>query len=343
LQHILPEMPTSLTPENNQDSSFYRRFVIQDTLRALTDSVNEQVFNDTVFHEVLTLETDSIVSADTTGVTLNEVKIPVSRRIPVADAASISTDTIIPELYADTINSFPLKNNETLSVSLKSGEALPAMPFRNDWTIGVIIFSIILFSIVYASVKTFFSDITRFFLLMGIKEEEKKKIRLLHWESIFLNISSFFLISIFVYFVVSYNNAIPYGFSGFKTWLFSAVLIAIALTLRHIICTTTGALSGATKVFNDYILTVYQTYRFAGFFLSVVVVLFFYTPLITAKSCLITGCIIVAILYLIRILRLFLLFINYKISILYLILYLCALEFLPVLVSIKYFSGLIQH
>ena len=335
-------MPTSFAPKNNQDSSSYRGFVIRDTLRVATDSVNVQISNDTVFHEILVNETDSIALADTIAVTLNEAEIPVYRRIiPVADVASVPSDTVISELYADSINSFPLRNNETLSGSLKSGEALPAMPFSNDWTIGVIIFSVILFSIAYASAKTFFSDIARFFLFMGIKEEDKKMIKLFRWESTLLNISSFFLISIFVYFVASYSNAIPDGFSGFKIWFFSATLIAIAITLRHIICTTTGLLSGATKVFNEYILTVYQSYRFAGFFLSVVIVLFFYTPLITAKSCLIMGCIIITILYLIRILRLFLLFINYKISILYFILYLCALEFLPVLVLIKYISGLI--
>jgi hypothetical protein len=120
--------------------------------------------------------------------------------------------------------------------------------------------------------------------------------------------------------------------------LFSAVIIVIAIALRHFICIAAGLISGATKVFNDYIITVYQAYRFAGFFFFVVMILFFYTPLINAKSCFITGCTGIAIIYLIRVIRLFLLFINHKISIFYLILYLCALEILPVLILIKYFS-----
>ena len=333
----------------NQDTS-YRGFVIQDTLRVLTDSAT-QVPVDTVFHETPIYEADTVVLADTISAPLNEPVAPVYRRRPVADTASALPDNIVTELHTDSVDAFPFqfvqKNNEILSEkkariekSLRSGEALPATPFRNDWTIGVIIFSIILFSIVYASTKTLLSDIAGFFLFRGTKDEGKKTWGLFHWKSTLLNISSFFLISIFVYFTVSYSNIITDSFSGFKIWLFSAAVIAIVLIFRHIVCATAGLMSGKTEIFNDYIFTVYQAYRFAGFFLFILAILFFYTPLITAKICLIAGCIIIAILYLIRILRLFLLFINHKVSIFYLILYLCALEFLPVLVSIKYFSGL---
>ena len=326
-------MTTSFAQANNQDSSSYRGFVVQDTLRVSIDSVNAQV------------PADSVVVADTISVILNETEAPVYRRITTASTTSISSNSIIPELYADTINNLPIqfvyKNNEMLSEKhLRSGEELPINPFRNDWIISVIIISIILFSTAYASSKTIFSGVVRFFLFIGTKESENKTAEMFRWKSMFFNVSSFCLISLFVYFSVSYNNVIPAGLSGFKIWLFSAAIIVIALILRHLVCATIGLMSGTLKIFNDYIITVYQSYRFAGFFLLIVIVLFFYTPLITAKSCLITGCVVVVIIYLMRIFRLFLLFINYKISIFYLILYLCALEILPVLVSIKYFSGL---
>jgi len=46
------------------------------------------------------------------------------------------------------------------------------------------------------------------------------------------------------------------------------------------------------------------------------------------------------VLYLIRIIRLFLIFLKRSVSILYWILYLCALEFLPAAVTIKLAAGL---
>ena len=353
-------MTTSFAQENNQDSSSYRGFAVQrDTVQT---SVNAQISVDTVSSEVPIHEAGEVDSSvvSTNVVSAATVRNPaiirrreidtvsVCRRNPVADIIFNSSNYVVPELYLSFPFQFVKKNNETLSEkresiekSLKSGEALPAAPFSSDWIIGVIILIIILFSIAYASVKTLFSGIFRFFLFRGTKETETKVTEVFQWQSIFFSISSIFVISIFIYFALLYKGVALVGFSELRIWLLAAASVVIALTLRHLACAATGLMSGATKIFNDYIITIYQTYRFAGFFLFISIALFFYTPLISARSCLISGFTIVAFLYLIRILRLFLLFINNKVSIFYFILYLCALEILPVLVLIKYFSGLV--
>ena len=232
--------------------------------------------------------------------------------------------------YSENETIAVLPKKEFTEKRLVNGEALPAMPFRNDWTIGIIILSVILFSIVYASTKTLFSTM----------EGENKTRKLFRWESILLNVSSLFIISIFAYFAVSYKGIVSGNLAGFTIWFFSMLIIVIAITLRHFTCIITGFMSGLVEIFNIYLINIYQTYRFAGFFLFILIILFFYTPLINAANGFVIGCSVVAILYLIRILRLFLLFINYKVSIFYLILYLCTLEILPVLILIKYFSGL---
>ena len=263
--------------------------------------------------------------------------------------AVLHGDTI-SKSYFDSVSSVPFqfveKNNDMLygkkehiEKSLRNGEVLPVIPFSNDWTIGIIILSIMLFSIVYTSAKTLFSDIVNFFLFRKTTKEENKTTTLFRWELMLLNISSLFIISIFVYFIVFYSGIISGDLSGFKIWLFSMGIIVIAIILRHFICISVGVISGSIEIFNDYINAVYQIYRFSGFFLFILMILFFYTPLINAKNCFIIGCAIVAILYLIRILRLFILFINHKISIFYFILYFCALEILPVLILIKYFQN----
>jgi hypothetical protein len=243
---------------------------------------------------------------------------------------------IIPFQFVQKDNEILHEKKEYIEKNLKE-ETMPIMPFYNDWIIGVIIFSIMLFSIVYASSKTFFTATIRFFLFRGTTEKENKATKLFRWESMLLNISSIFIISIFAYFAVSYNGIMTGNLTVFKIWLFSTGIIVIALILRHFICITIGLISGLTEIFNNYIITVYQAYKLTGFFIFIVTVLFFYTPLINAKSYFITGCTVVAIFYLIRVFRLFFLFINYKVSIFYLILYLCALEVLPVLILIKYF------
>ena len=246
----------------------------------------------------------------------------------------------IPFQFVQGNNETIFSKNEYIEESLKNGEAMPVSPFHNDWTIGIIIFSVMLFSVVYASGKIHLSSIVSFFLFRGTKKEKQETTELFRWESAILNVSAIFLISIFAHFAISYSGIILFNLTGIQIWLFATGIIVVALILRHFICMAVGLISNTIEVFNGYIFTVYQAYKFAGFSLLIVMILFFYTPLIDAKNCFIIGCTVVAIIYLIRIIRLFLLFITHKISIFYLILYLCALEILPVLILIKYFSGL---
>ncbi|MDR2886569.1 MAG: DUF4271 domain-containing protein [Bacteroidales bacterium] len=329
-------------------------------MKISTDSVN--VPADTILQgEVSASETvgaDSLTSTEiirSAPVKREDVQkevdtVSVCFRSSVADITFTQPDRIIPELYAG-VDRFPVlfvqKNSEILSAkrqhiekSLREGEAMPATPFRNDWTIGVIIFSVILFSLACTSVKTLSQSIARFFLFRGTRDVGEGTAELFQWKSMLLNVSSFLIIAIFASFAISYGNIMPGSLTGFKTWIFSAGVISAAFALRHIVCATVGQVSGAAGVFNDYIITAYQSYRFAGFFLFILIVLFYYTPFVAAKNCFTAGCTIIAFLYLMRVLRLFLLFINHKISIFYLILYLCALEILPVLVLMRYCSGL---
>jgi hypothetical protein len=87
-------------------------------------------------------------------------------------------------------------------------------------------------------------------------------------------------------------------------------------------------------------ITVYQAYRYAALILFILVILLSYTELFSAQMIFTIGLIAFSALYLMRIIRLLLIFIKRDVSVLYLILYLCALEFLPVLVTVKYFTGL---
>jgi hypothetical protein len=102
----------------------------------------------------------------------------------------------------------------------------------------------------------------------------------------------------------------------------------------------TGWLSGQKEVLDEYIITIYQTYRYMAFACFILVVLLAYTNFVPPKILFLAGYFSFAVLYLMRLARLFLIFLRRNVSIFYLILYLCALEFLPVAVIIKYVTGL---
>jgi hypothetical protein len=310
-------------PENYQDTVFNRIINYQDTLKSGKDPLS--------------------ASPDTTS---------VCKRNPVADVTFYNPDYVIREAdpvflsrfpYLFTGNNVRIREERKASIEkhLKEGIVLPRRLFHQDWVIGILLVSIMLFTLVQAASKNFLSGTTRFFLFRGTTEEGTRDlIGMFQWQSTVLNLSSFMIISVYACFTASYFDAIPYGITDFAVWSIALGLIIVSVTLRHIVCTITGIMSDQRSLFHDYLHTVYQSYRFGAIFLFILVIMMSYTELLPGKSYFIIGPAILLMLYLIRIFRLLLIFINRNISIFYLILYLCALEFLPVLITIKYFSGL---
>jgi hypothetical protein len=276
----------------------------------------------------------------------------VCNRNPVADITYFNREYIINSIDPEGINYFPIlfteKTRQILSERkasaekrLKTGESLPVKPFHDDWILGIILAAVILFAVVRTSKKSFMPGIERFFLFRGTKEEGSRDLMgIFQWQSTILNLSSFILIGLFIYFNVVYLKLIPPDISGFMVWLISLAIIIIAITIRHFICSATGILSRQEEAFRDYLHTIYQSYRFFALLLFFLIIIMSYTTILSEKSYFVTGVIFFSSLYLIRIFRLFIIFINRNISIFYLILYLCALEILPVLITLKYFSGL---
>ena len=184
--------------------------------------------------------------------------------------------------------------------------------------------------------------IYRFFLFKGINDSSSMDVGgLFTGHSKILNLISFSIIGLFTYYAASYYDLIPAGISGIFFWLICVGIIIMAVVLRHIVCVITGAMSGEKDAFREYLSGVYQSYRFSATFLFVLILLMSYTMILPARDSFRTGVVVLGILYLIRVFRLLIIFLNRNISIFYLILYLCALEFLPVVVTVKYISGLV--
>jgi len=276
----------------------------------------------------------------------------VCSRSPVADVTFYNPDFVIRSIDPVFLDSFPYQFTEknikvrsermaSLEKSLHNGQVLPRRLFHDDWVIGILLFAIVLFSLVHAGSKNFLHGIERYFLFRGTNEEGTRDMQgMFQWQSTLMNLSSFMIISVYACFAASYYELIPDTIPDFVAWAIALGSIIVSVTLRHLACTGTGVLSDQRSVFHDYLHTVYQSYRFGAFFLFFLVIMMAYTSVHADKSYFIAGASILIILYLIRIFRLFLIFINRNISIFYLILYLCALEILPVLITIKYFSGL---
>ena len=332
--------------ESQQDTVRFGTFLIKESVRANTYSlppVRQFSLKDTRKHSLTPIAIGPL-STDTTS---------VCTRNSIADVTFYDSNNVVFKIASETYKQVPFIFTEKVQLQqseekaflikqLRSGDDLPARPLHTDWMIIIILIAALLYSLIKATSKRVMPDFEKFFLFRGINDPgSRDKGGLFQWQSTILNLSSFLITGLFGYLAASYFDFIPAGFRGFIIWLIALGIISLAITLRHLVCVITGAASGQREIFRQYLLGIYQSYRFGALFLFIIIILIAYTRILPVGGFIISGIIVVGMMYLIRIIRLLIIFLNRNISIFYLILYLCALEILPVLIVIKYFTGLV--
>ncbi|MCD4769322.1 MAG: DUF4271 domain-containing protein, partial [Bacteroidales bacterium] len=126
---------------------------------------------------------------------------------------------------------------------------------------------------------------------------------------------------------------------GFLLWLFNLGVISLSILFRYIISVITGELANSREAFNEYYYNISRFYMFLSIILLFINFLIPYLVVIPAVYLIGFTIILIAILFILRIIRLTSIFQRRSFSLLYMILYLCALEFTPILIFIKYLSG----
>lgn len=247
-----------------------------------------------------------------------------------------------PYLFVSKNRELAEMKHEILVKSLREGASLPADQFKSDWIVPLILFSAFLLAAVRAVPGNFFRSILRFLFMRGINENGSRDTGVLYqWQSTLLNLSAFISVSLFCYLLMRhYDLSVP-GVNGLLTWLICFAAVIVAVTLRHFICNITGSISDEPEIFREYVIGIYQGYRAAGMVFLLLSILVLYAVSIPANLFFMAGIAVAGSLYLLRVIRLFLIFITRHVSILYLILYLCALEILPVVILVKYVTGLV--
>lgn len=276
----------------------------------------------------------------------------VCTRNPVSDVTFYDSTSFIYTIESGSPDRFPVtfietslrreaRENELLFRNLKDGEKVPVQPLSDDWTVFVVMASLFLYSLISAVSRRFFQDMKRFFLFRGVGDPASRDMQsLFHWQSTIINLVTFFNVAFFFYCAADYFEFIPETIPGILFWLLCTLLVIISVSLRHMVCSVTGNMSDQNEAFNEYTITIYLSYRYGALLLFLLSVMMLYTGFVKTEALFICGIIVAAAFYIIRIIRLFLIFINKNVSIFYFILYLCALEFLPVVVLLKYFTGL---
>ena len=312
------------SPDKVQDTIKYHQSLTKDSVRKTVDILPVVNSVHIPADAVCTRNSFSQVSFFDRQSFIRHLQIPSSDR-----------SVIVLSEKAKSLNE---EKREILITRLRDGETIQATHLNYDWILLVLITAGVLLSIVSSSLKNL-QQVTRFFLFRATTDQSSDTGILFHWQTTLLNLMSFLVISLFAFQVAAIQQVIPSDLNAFIFWAICLTVVIISLTLRHIVCIITGNLSGRSDVFNEYLVSVYQSYHFSAFLLTILIVLISYTTILPARVFMISGIITFGAMYLIRVAKLFIIFINRNISIFYLILYLCALEILPVAIIIRYLSG----
>jgi len=276
--------------------------------------------------------------------------ISICRRNSIADITFYDRDVFLKNLnyippgwirYKDAGNRGLRMDKAEFKTAayLREGESRSSYNAHNDLILIIILFAAIMFLQVHYMMRNFADDVRRFFLFRGINEPSSREVSsLFTWQSTLLNFISFLVIALFGFTSLVFYGLNPAGVHSSLLIPILLVIVIFGITMRHLICTAAGNLSGNYDVFNEYLVNVYHSYRFSAMILFALVLIMTFTSLLSKELCIITGIASLGLIYFFRITRLSLIFIRRNISILYLILYLCALEILPLLILIRYFS-----
>ncbi len=157
------------------------------------------------------------------------------------------------------------------------------------------------------------------------------------WPPILRNIFTVLNTGIFASLALQMPGLVDSDLFGGSTGM-TAVLagfLLVALFLRHLICIMLAGVTGLRSLFREYMNVVYNIWFASSVFLFVLNGIILFAPLPNPLLLIAAGLVVIGIFLLIRALRLFSIFHHRHISIFYFLLYLCALEVLPLLVTLK--------
>jgi hypothetical protein len=209
-----------------------------------------------------------------------------------------------------------------------------------DWLIGIIIGSLIILAWLKLFYHKFFDQVivSMWNFQLGSKFLRDQGI-FARRVGLVLNLNFLLIGGLFIYLVLTHFNFNPLSLKPiFAYFLYTAVL-TILLLIRYIITITTGYIFNKQDYFREYLYHILVIYKNLGVFLIPIIFCISYIQENLRIYFIFFALALVAMAYLFRFIKGFQLLIKKDVLIFYLILYLCTLEFLPVLFYYKFFSG----
>ncbi|MFO7573788.1 MAG: DUF4271 domain-containing protein [Bacteroidales bacterium] len=213
-------------------------------------------------------------------------------------------------------------------------------PLHADWITSLFIAALILYAIVAAFSRQLFAEIIRSFSFRTSAYQATDTHGIFSWQATLANLVSFINLSVFIYFLtINYGNWFPFGLDGMKRWGLLLGSVIVLVTTRHVVTVITGSISNTVTAFVEYLHNIYAGYRSIGlaiFPVNIAISLLYDPPVDILLK---TGLVIIFITYIVRTIKLLVIFLQNRLPFYYYILYLCALEILPLALLYKLIIG----
>lgn len=205
-----------------------------------------------------------------------------------------------------------------------------------DWMLGIIIFSLILFSWIRVGFSRYFHNAIQasinYFTARRIFEEGNvTRSRVFY----FMNLLFFVNLALFVTQFLEYHHTTIFNMHGIVLFLLSLLTIILLYSGKSLFLYLFDFLFLTRSAFTSYVFTVFIYNKIVGFLLLPIISILPFVPSHITPWLFVTGGLIVVILYIFRVFKGVQLCFKNRLSIFYLILYLCALEILPVSILLK--------
>jgi hypothetical protein len=212
-----------------------------------------------------------------------------------------------------------------------------------DWMLGIIIFSLILFGWIRVGFSRFYQNAVQasynFFTARRIFEESNIVRKRVFY---FMNFLFYVNISLFLTQILEFNHIKIFNLHGILLFISIMLSIMIVYLLKTIVFYIFEFILLAKKGFLKYLFTILLYNKVLGIALLPIISVIPFVDVSIVPILIYIGVAMIFLFYIFRILRGLQIGFNIRLSILYLILYLCALEIIPVLILIKIVYELIE-
>jgi len=270
------------------------------------------------------------VAADTLRMPASQAEYSIGRIIPV-----LSFNEAVAETGEGTSG---LSTDHIAGMRRIDGDPRPSRIVNSDMS-----FILLSLSLLIITILTVFGRKSMISGLSAIRFRRHGEVtppgtsEVLSWPPIFRNIFTVLNLSLFATIVLLTRGLTIPGLFGGSVGL-TAVLAGVflaALLIRHLTSIVLAEITGLKSLFREYMNIVYNTWFACSMFLFILNLLILFAPIENPSLFLLIGTIIISIFLIIRALRLLAIFSERRVSVVYYILYLCALEVLPALVILK--------